>query len=192
MTPQAGDHTNRLQNYIWDEASLKKALATHDYTHTPVTLSDKIAHGFMHHVLYNGFNFITGYKKDNPTAKSIEWRLIILESIAGVPGFVAAGFRHFYSIRTLKRDHGWIYTLLEEAENERMHLLTCLQMFSASRLTRFLCVAAQTTMVPLLCAIYVVNPKMMHRFVGYLEQTACATYYNIIENMEKPGMSPLS
>ena len=24
----------------------------------------------------------------------------------------------------MKRDHGWIHTLLEEAENERMHLLT--------------------------------------------------------------------
>jgi hypothetical protein len=24
----------------------------------------------------------------------------------------------------MDRDHGWIHTLLEEAENERMHLLT--------------------------------------------------------------------
>merc|ERR1711924_506526 len=38
----------------------------------------------------------------------------------------------FYSLRTLKRDHGAIYTFLEEAENERMHLLVCLKMFEAS------------------------------------------------------------
>jgi Alternative oxidase len=41
------------------------------------------------------------------------------------------GSRHFRSLRTLKRDHGWIATLLEEAENERMHLLLCLNKFEA-------------------------------------------------------------
>jgi hypothetical protein len=68
--------------------------------------------------LYVTFNTITGYNEVNPKTKAIEWRLIVLESFAGVPGFVAAGFRHFYSLRTLKRDHGGIYTFLEEAENE--------------------------------------------------------------------------
>merc|ERR1712017_60087 len=72
-----------------------------------------------------GFNFVTGYDPVDPSPRSVAWRLIILESFAGVPGFVAAGFRHFYSLRTLKRDHGAIYTFLEEAENERMHLLVC-------------------------------------------------------------------
>jgi hypothetical protein len=41
--------------------------------------------------LYYTFNFITGYRHDNPPVRAIEWRLIVLESIAGVPGFVAAG-----------------------------------------------------------------------------------------------------
>jgi ubiquinol oxidase len=59
--------------------------------------------------MYHSFNFITGYKADNPSVKSIEWRLIILESVAGVPGFVAAGFRHFRSLRTLQRDHGYVF-----------------------------------------------------------------------------------
>ncbi|KAK3236288.1 Alternative oxidase, mitochondrial precursor [Cymbomonas tetramitiformis] len=44
-----------------------------------------------------------------------------------VPGMVAGMLRHMTSLRTMKRDHGWIHTLLEEAENERMHLLTFLQ-----------------------------------------------------------------
>merc|ERR1712091_457231 len=90
--------------------------------HEPVTMSDHFMKGVMN-VLYHGFNFVTGYDPVDPSPRSVAWRLIILESFAGVPGFVAAGFRHFYSLRTLQRDHGAIYTFLEEAENERMHLL---------------------------------------------------------------------
>ncbi len=36
--------------------------------------------------------------------------------------------RHLKSLRLMKRDRGWIHTLLEEAENERMHLLTALEL----------------------------------------------------------------
>ena len=36
--------------------------------------------------------------------------------------------RHLRSLRRMNRDHGWIHTLLEEAENERMHLLTFVQL----------------------------------------------------------------
>ena len=78
-------------------------------------MSDHFMKGVMN-VLYHGFNFVTGYDPVDPSPRSVAWRLIILESFAGVPGFVAAGFRHFYSLRTLKRDHGAIYTFLEEAE----------------------------------------------------------------------------
>jgi hypothetical protein len=137
--------------------------------------------------MYNIVNFITGYRAENPHVKAIEWRLIVLESIAGVPGFVAAGFRHFRSLRTLQRDHGWIATLLEEAENERMHLLVCLKMFKAGFVTRTLVVSAQMLMTPLLMSVYLVHPKSMHRFVGYLEETACHTYVSIIEHVQTPG-----
>ena len=39
---------------------------------------------------------------------------------AGVPGMVAGMLRHLHSLRRMERDHGWIHTMLEEAENERM------------------------------------------------------------------------
>ena len=48
--------------------------------------------------------------------------------IAGVPGMVGGMLRHMRSLRSMKKDNGWIHTLLEEAENERMHLLTFLQL----------------------------------------------------------------
>jgi hypothetical protein len=36
--------------------------------------------------------------------------------------------RHLQSLRRMERDQGWIHTLLEEAENERMHLMTFLEL----------------------------------------------------------------
>jgi len=180
-----GDHTGRQQNHIWTKDELHEKMTTL-YRHKPKTIGDKIVNMTMYG-LYHSFNFVTGYQPVNPSVNSIEWRLIMLESVAGVPGFVAAGFRHFHSLRTLQRDHGWIATLLEEAENERMHLLVCLRMFKASWVTRVSVVAMQMILTPVLMAVYTVHPKSMHRFVGYLEETACHTYVNIIENIQTEG-----
>jgi hypothetical protein len=180
-----GDHTGLQQNHIWSKEELDEKMETL-YYHEPKTISDHICHKLMY-TMYHVFNFITGFTPNNPTVKAIEWRLIVLESVAGVPGFVAAGFRHFHSLRTLSRDYGWIPTLLEEAENERMHLLVCLNTFEASLATRMLVITAQSIMVPLLMGMYILNPKSLHRFVGYLEETACRTYVTIIKHVETPG-----
>ena len=168
---EAADHAWRQTNHIWSNDELDRVSIE---KHEPVTMSDHLMKSIMN-VLYHGFNLVTGYDPVDPSPRSVAWRLIILESFAGVPGFVAAGFRHFYSLRTLKRDHGAIYTFLEEAENERMHLLVCLKMFEASPITRALCVAAQFGMTPFLALTYAVHPGSMHRFVGYLEETAVQT-----------------
>ena len=50
---------------------------------------------------------------------------------------VAGMIRHLHSLRRLKRDGGWIHTLLEEAENERMHLLTFLRLKQPGPFFRF-------------------------------------------------------
>jgi hypothetical protein len=180
-----GDHLGLQQNHIWTEGEINERMSVL-YHHTPKCLSDHLMHKFMYG-LYHCFNVLTGYKANNPSVKAIEWRLITLESVAGVPGFVAAGLRHFRSLRTLQRDHGWIPSLLEEAENERMHLLVCLNAFNASIPTRILVYAAQIIMVPLLMGIYLVRPKSMHRLVGYLEETAVKTYINVIKHIDTPG-----
>lgn len=52
----------------------------------------------------------------------------ITYSISVLLGMIGAMTRHLKSLRYMKRDHGWIHTLLEEAENERMHLLTFLEL----------------------------------------------------------------
>jgi len=175
-----------MQNHVWEPHEIEERLKSLP-THKPETISDHVMHFLVKTVLYNGFNFVTGFNKINPTAKSCAWRLIILESVAGVPGMVAASMRHFRSLRTLRRDHGWIHTLLEEAENERMHLLVCLKMFDAGYFTRTMVLAAQYTMLGFLSLTYIFNPKSLHRFVGYLEETASDTYANLIRCTKTPG-----
>lgn len=79
-----------------------------------------------------GFDVLSGYRKVFPWQDNIisekKWinRVLFLETVAGVPGFVAGMHRHLRALRGMKRDLGWIHTLLEEAENERVHLLTFL------------------------------------------------------------------
>lgn len=68
-----------------------------------------------------------------------------LACLAGVPGMVGAMLRHLRSLRSFKRDHGWIHTLLEEAENERMHLLTFLSLKQPNVFFRAAVLGAQGT-----------------------------------------------
>jgi len=102
-------------------------------------------------------------------------RLLVLESIAGLPGTIAAGFRQFSSLRKLNPDDGFIHTLQEEAENERMHLFICLKVFKPTLLEMVLVRMSQFIMGPSLTLTYLFKPSAFHRFVGYLEEHACKT-----------------
>ena len=74
------------------------------------------------------FDLLTGYTEKGMHHSKWLTRIIFLETIAGVPGMVGGMARHMRSLRTLERDNGWIHHLLEEAENERMHLFMFLHM----------------------------------------------------------------
>lgn len=111
-------------------------------------------------------------------------RFIFLESVAGVPGMVAGMLRHLHSIRRLRRDNGWIETLLEEAYNERMHLLTFLKLAEPGWFMRLMCIGAQGVFFNSFFVAYLVAPKICHRFVGYLEEEAVLTYTLAIHDLE--------
>jgi len=103
-------------------------------------------------------------------------RFVFLESVAGVPGMVCGILRHLHSLRRLSRDRGWIATCLEDAENERMHLLTFLKMANPGLLMRTLLIATQGIFFNFLFIAYVLSPRTVHRFVGILEEEAVKTY----------------
>ncbi len=135
------------------------------------------------------FDTVTGYNRGRMTEEKYLQRIVFLESIAGVPGMVAGMVRHLHSLRSLRRDHGWIHTLLEEAENERTHLLWAMGEYEAGRLTRWAILGAQGVAVNLFFLSYLLAPRACHRFVGYLEEEAVKTYTGAIEALDK-GLLP--
>lgn len=123
-------HLYTLRKKRWTEPEIDEVLKTAKSHTAPKTVIDSVQYWFLRG-LYNTFNFVTRYDKHDPSPESIKLRLILLESIAGVPPFIMAGYRHFRSLRNLSYDGARIYTHLEEAENERMHLISCMQVFDA-------------------------------------------------------------
>lgn len=86
--------------------------------HAPHGFSDRFALGFTKLLRFSADTFF---------AKRYGHRAIVLETVAAVPGMVGATIQHLTCLRRMKDDDGWIRTLMEEAENERMHLMTFLQ-----------------------------------------------------------------
>jgi ubiquinol oxidase len=99
---------------------------------------------------------------------------------------VSSMVRHLHSLRTLKRDHGWISTLMGEAENERMHLLTFMEMRSPKPgvFMRGSVLAVQGIFTNAYFLAYLLAPSACHRFVGFLEEEAVHTYTNAIAELE--------
>ena len=75
---------------------------------------------------------------------------------------IGAMIRHMRSLRRMTRDHGWIHTLLEEAENERMHLLTALELRKPGPLFKLVVIGTQGACVrACVCACVVVDSAIL-------------------------------
>jgi threonyl-tRNA synthetase len=81
--------------------------------------------------------------------------------------------RHLRSLRMMQRDNGWINTLLEEAENERMHLLTFMEMRQPGRFFRACVIVAQGLMFNMMFLAYLVSPKFLHQQHYWCVYTWC-------------------
>ena len=153
----------------------------------PIHVRDYIAYGLVQFSRWS-FDKITGYSpKTSLTPEGWLQRFIFLETVAGVPGMVGAMLRHMMSLRTLKRDHGWIHTLLEEAENERMHLLTFLKLREPGIAFRLAVLGAQGVFFNAFFLSYLISPRTCHRFVGYLEEEAVRTYTHALHDIDGGG-----
>lgn len=80
---------------------------------------------------------------------------------------------------------GRIETLLEEAFNERMHLLTFLKLAEPGWFMRLTVLGAQGVFFNGFFISYLMSPRICHRFVGYLEEEAVITYTRAIKEIEE-------
>jgi len=110
-------------------------------------------------------------------------RAIVLETVAAIPGMVGGMTRHFKSLRNMKDDKN-IRALLAEAENERMHLITWMEVAKPLLIERLMVLALQGVFFNAYLLLYIASPRTAHRFVGYLEEEAIISYTEMIKELE--------
>ncbi|GMF75560.1 unnamed protein product [Aspergillus oryzae] len=177
-------------NTSYTEEQMRRVTVAHRETKD---WADWVALGTVR-LLRWGMDFVTGYRHPPPgkeheakfqmTEQKWLTRFVFLESVAGVPGMVGGMLRHLRSLRRMKRDNGWIETLLEEAYNERMHLLTFLKLAEPGWFMRLMVLGAQGVFFNGFFLSYLMSPRICHRFVGYLEEEAVLTYTRAIQDIE--------
>ncbi|KAJ1402246.1 Alternative oxidase [Sesbania bispinosa] len=111
-------------------------------------------------------------------------RAMMLETVAAVPGMVGGMLLHLRSLRKFQHSGGWIKALLEEAENERMHLMTMVELVKPKWYERLLVLAVQGVFFNAFFVLYILSPKLAHRIVGYLEEEAIHSYTEYLKDLD--------
>ena len=148
--------------------------------HRPAGLGDRVAFGFVKALRFFADTFF---------AKRYGHRAVVLETVAAVPGMVGATLNHLKCLRRMQDDRGWIRTLMDEAENERMHLMTFIEVCKPTLFERFMVLAAQWVFYLFFFGLYIVAPKTAHRLVGYFEEEAVISYTHYLAEIDE-GRSP--
>jgi len=112
-------------------------------------------------------------------------RALVLETVAGVPGMVGGMLTHLMSLRRLERGNGHkIQELLDEATNERKHLMFFMEVVHPSILERIIIIIAQFVFWHYYLVLYILFPKTAHRMTGYFEDEAVRSYTTYLELIE--------
>lgn len=112
-------------------------------------------------------------------------RALILETVAGVPGMVGGMLTHLYSLRRLQKGNGTkIQELLDEATNERKHLMFFMEIVHPSFLERALIIFVQFVFWHYYLLMYMLFPRTAHRMTGYFEEEAVNSYTSYLALIE--------
>jgi ubiquinol oxidase len=147
-----------------------------DAHHALGDASDRIAYGITRALRFLADTFF---------AKRYGNRAIVLETVAAVPGLVGAALIHLRCLRWMKHDHGWIRALMEEAENERMHLMTFIEIAKPNWLERALVLVAQAGFFTFFLLLYLLSARTAHRLVGYFEEQAVISYTQYLKEIDE-------
>ncbi|KAJ1272604.1 hypothetical protein BS78_06G215600 [Paspalum vaginatum] len=143
--------------------------------HEPKTLLDKIAYWTVKSLRFPTDIFFQ---------RRYGCRAMMLETVAAVPGMVGGMLLHLRSLRRFEQSGGWIRALLEEAENERMHLMTFMEVAKPRWYERALVITVQGVFFNAYFLGYLLSPKFAHRVVGYLEEEAIHSYTEYLKDLE--------
>ena len=111
-------------------------------------------------------------------------RAIVLETVAAVPGMVGGVLQHLRALRRMESDKGWIHILLDEAENERMHLMTFINIAQPTWLERLIILLAQGVFFNGFFLLYLLSSRTAHRVVGYFEEEAVHSYTEYLNDVD--------
>lgn len=142
-----------------------------------------VANGMSDHIALGITKFLR-FMADTFFAKRYGHRAIVLETVAAVPGMVGGMMNHLKSLRRMRDDEGWIHELLEEAENERMHLMAFVALFKPNGFERILVLIAQGVFWNLYFVVYLFAPRTAHRTVGYFEEEAIVSYTQFLAEID--------
>ena len=116
-------------------------------------------------------------------------RAVVLETVAAVPGMVGGMLAHFRSLRKMIDDGDFIKELLEEADNERMHLMTFIAIAKPSKFERFIILMGQFIFGAFYTVLYIFFRKTAHRMVGYFEEEAVFSYSEYLYEIDSGKIS---
>ena len=144
--------------------------------HKPQNFSDRVALAFTKFLRLLADTFFK---------KKYGHRAVVLETVAAVPGMVAGMLLHLKSLRKMQDDKGWIKILLDEAANERMHLMTFIKIAKPTFLERIIIMMAQFIFILMYLIIYLLSQRTAHRIVGYFEEEAVISYTEYLKEIEE-------
>ncbi len=143
--------------------------------HAPATFGDRVA--------LKTVKFMRVFA-DAFFSKRYGHRAVVLETVAAVPGMVGGLLQHLKALRHIRDDQGWIRELLEEADNERMHLMTFIHVAQPSRFERAVIMIGQAIFYNAYFWLYLFAPRIAHRIVGYLEEEAVVSYTQYLAQID--------
>lgn len=117
-------------------------------------------------------------------------RALVLETVAGVPGMVGGMLTHLKSLRKLQKGNGTkIHELLEEAENERKHLMFFMEIVEPSMIERILIVVVQFIFWHYYLLMYMLSPRMAHLMTANFEEEAVRSYTDYLMLIDQKVIS---
>ncbi len=173
LTPTA--HVRFMTARVGVELDMEPLGKTLDVHHRPACMRDRVALAVVKFMRVFADLFFR---------KRYGHRAVVLETVAAVPGMVGGLLQHLRALRHIQDDRGWIRTLLDEAENERMHLMTFIEIARPSVVERVIIMVSQAIFYNVYFFLYLLFPGVAHRVVGYLEEEAVKSYTQYLEEID--------